>query len=328
MLNEQGSPREADERAARRRPPIDQLLGSAMAVATAIEIGLLDVLRSGPATVEQLAARLDCDGRALERLLAVLRELELTSVESGSHAIRDELLAERDGLAALGLQLSIWSALPRFVRSGRSWLHPDDAEARDDVYPHVVLRLGSAFAAAATDLASRLDPADGEILDVGAGSGVWSLTMAERSTTARVVALDGPSTLRVFRGEAQRRGLSARTDTLAGDYHSVELPRARYARAVLANVLHLERPQRAASLVRRVAGSLAPGGELVVVDCVADPQPRDGLTVAIYAMHLALRVAQSQLYRRVDLERWATESGLSEQRWIGLGNGLFALVAR
>ena len=49
------------------------------------------------------------------------------------------------------------------------------------------------FESAAAELAGKLPGCPERVLDVGAGSGVWSLAMAERHDETCVVALDLPA---------------------------------------------------------------------------------------------------------------------------------------
>src|SRR6185436_6563447 len=100
----------------------------------------------------------------------------------------------------------------------------------------------------------------------GAGSGVWSLTMAARHVSARVTAVDFPAVLDTFLSQAAERGLSPRVATLGGDYHHVPFDTGQWSRVVLANVLHLETVDGARALVAKAARAVERGGEVVVVD--------------------------------------------------------------
>lgn len=299
--------------------PPEVRLGAAAALAWASRSGLLMALLSGPRSEEQLAAHLECDPRALGLVLGVLEADGWTRREGDRH-----VLAAPDEHGAIARELWLWQQLDAFAETGRSLI---DDEARGDVYPAVVSYLAARFAADARALAEALGPA-GAILDVGAGSGVWSLAMAARDERSIVTALDLPRTLEVFRRHAEDAGLGARAEVLAGDFHQVGIPAARFDRVVLANVVHLEARARAEALVARCARAVAPGGQLVVVDAVADPPPELALGVAVYALHLGMRVPGSRVYSRAELEGLSSAAGLTVERWIPLSRGLHALVVR
>jgi ubiquinone/menaquinone biosynthesis C-methylase UbiE len=135
----------------------------------------------------------------------------------------------------------------------------------------------------------KLSPPGERVLDVGAGSGVWSLAMCARSPGTRVTALDLPAVLPGFLDRAERLGLAERIEAIPGDCHSTELHAASVDRIVLANILHLESPAHAAALMARIVPALKRGGELVVIDCLAKEGGARETARAIYALHLAMR---------------------------------------
>ena len=204
-------------------------------------------------------------------------------------------------------------------------------ETREASYADTVSFLGNMFAASARQLAEALPRPPAHILDAGAGSGVWSLAMAERHRQARVTALDFPGVLEAFQKQAGEMGLRERTEMLAGDYHSVQIPQDRFDRIILANVLHLETPERAASLVRRMVAALPAGGELVIVDVIGDGSAEHERARAVYGLHLALRTEQGRAHPLAELRNWAQQAGLVPSQVIRLDaswRGLGALVAQ
>jgi SAM-dependent methyltransferase len=301
--------------------------GAAAAVAWALRAGLFERLLDAPRPLSSLSDALGCDPRALDAVLGVLDAMGLTETAGDRVTLRAEV-ADALAVSPGGRgELAMWGALEDFVTSGRSFM-PKDGASRDGVYAHVVRALERRFAPAAEALAAHVGPARGPILDVGAGSGVWSLSMATRDPEATVTALDGHETCEVFLSRAKERGLGERVETLPGDYHEAPLPAARFARIVLGNVLHLETHDRAASLVRRLRPALRPGGEFVVVDAVRDAADEHALMVAVYRMHLTMRVEGGAVYERADFEGWMREVGLSELAWHALPpGGLWALSA-
>ena len=137
--------------------------------------------------------------------------------------------------------------------------------------------------------------------------------MAERHPDTHVTALDLPEVLAAFRSRAQGLGLAARIDTIAGDFHTAPIPPEQFDRVVVANVLHLESPERAAALLRHLSPGVRPGGELVIVDSLGgDPEAERAR--ATYSLHLALRTAGGYPHARADLERWLREAGLEPDR--------------
>ncbi len=308
-----------------------ELGGVAAAVVAAYQSHLLQALLNGSATPAMYAEELGLDSAATERVLAVLAAVGIADCEQGRYAASADLQHvdawHLGGIDALG---ALWSQVPAFLLHGERLAHMDGPPAqREAAYSPVVSRLAEVFAEAARHLAAELPGNPTQILDVGAGSGIWSLTIAERHPQARVTALDFPTVLQAFRAQAEHMGLADRVETLAGDVHVLDLPRHWFDRIVLANVLHLEPPAQAAALIRRVAASLIDGGDLVLVEMLGDGTLSGERARAIYGLHLALRTRQGKAHILSDLRAWVEQAGLIAGEVIALETprGMGALVA-
>jgi len=275
------------------------------AIRVADRVGLLAALEGGVAgTGPELARRLGLHERATGELL------DLLSVLGFVHS-------ERGRFERTQTKLDPWPRLETYVRSGEVLTCIDETAERGPTYAEVVDVLAERFREPALELAAALDSA-GSVLDVGAGSGVWSLAMASRCQETRVLALDLPAVLPRFSRRAASLGLADRCDVVEGDYFAVSLGERRFDRVVLANVLHLESPERAAMLVRRFAESVAPGGELVVVDCVSRGELGEELARTAYSLHLGMRTSVGGVHAPPCVRRWCSEAGLTETSILSL----------
>lgn len=286
--------------------------GVVQVVRSAEEVGLIGALEV-PGTATELAARLDLDARAVALTLGVLdalghveRDGEVYRVPSGGSASLEEL-----------------PALTAFLRTGGVPDHLDRVERRGAYYADAVTMLGEAMRASAKQLAAALRPAR-RIVDVGAGSAVWSLSMVEASG-GDVVAIDHEAVLPAARRLAGALGLGARLTERAGDYFEVTEPGA--DRVVLAHVLHLESEDDAVRLLRHHARALAPGGEVVIVDVFGGAGFEASLLQAVYQLHLGMRTRRGRAHDLDRLRAWCADAGLPVQRVLPLAHaGLGALV--
>jgi len=294
--------------------------GLVPAVLAAKQCGLLDALDEQPATAEALAARCHVVPRAAALVLDALAAIGICErVEAGYR---------RD----LGPDARWpWSGLPRLLADGGVQSPIDDRARRGQAYAGVVDVLAERFGAPAAFLARRLGPA-GSILDVGCGSGVWTLAMLAESPRGRLVGLDLAEVLPRFLARAAAAGLGDRVEGVVSDY-GVEPPALRgrrFDRVVLANVLHLEDEAEAERLLARWAAAVAPAGSLIVLDCIPDGSARGEVERAFYALHLGLRTARGRVHELAALARWSEAAGLSghevlrDDRWPAIG----AFVAR
>ena len=308
-----------------------ELGGMAAALAAAYQGNLLQALLNGYATPSMYAEELGLDPAATERVLEVLTSLGIADCNQGrygaSAALKDLDTRGPGGVDACG---ALWSQVPAFLLRGERFAHMDGPpDAREAAYSGVVSQLALVFAQGARQLATNIPGNPAHILDVGAGSGIWSLAMAERHAATRVTALDFPTVLQAFRIQAEHMGLADRIGLLPGDFHGVAIPEDRFDRIVLANVLQLESPLQAAALIGRVATTLIRGGDLVIVEMLGDGTPAGERVRAIYALHLALRTRQGKLHPLSDLQAWVEQAGLLPDEVIALDTprGIGALVA-
>lgn len=303
--------------------------GAAAVLASAAGSGLLQALLERPAGADGYAAELGLDPGATALVLDALQALGVAERSDGEYAASQALHLIAD-LNGDGNVAALWSHLPSFLSDGEPLVTMNgNAGERGDAYRDVVARLAVMFAPSAEELAARLDGDPARILDIGAGSGIWSLKMAAGSEAARVTALDLPEVLPNFLTLAGELGLDERVETIAGDYLETELPGG-FDRVVLANVLHLEPEPRARALVARAARALAPGGELVIIDALAGETPEQRQAQALYALHLAMRTRGGRNHPREEVEAWCREAGLEPARLIAMDvppRALAALVA-
>jgi ubiquinone/menaquinone biosynthesis C-methylase UbiE len=308
-----------------------ELGGVAATLVAAYQENLLQALLNGYATPPMYAEELGLDPTATERVLEVLVCLGIADCSQGKYgasaAFKDLDAISPGGVDACG---ALWSQMPAFLLRGERFAHMDGPpDAREAVYSAVVSKLALLFAHGARQLAVALPGQSAHILDVGAGSGIWSLAMAQCHAETRVTALDFPTVLQAFRIQAEHMGLSDRIGMLPGNFHAIEIPEDRFDRIVLANVLHLEHPEQAAALIGRVTTALLPGGDLVIVEMLGDGTPAGERARAIYGLHLALRTRQGKAHILSDLRAWVEQAGLIAGEVIALETprGMGALVA-
>jgi len=105
------------------------------------------------------------------------------------------------------------------------------------------------------------------VLDVGAGSGFFSLLVAERLESGKVICLDASSAmLDHLDRRAKLKGLGARVRTLVSDATSAGIDDGSVDLVISCFVLHeLKEPEAAVAEMRRV---LKPGGRVAIIDFV------------------------------------------------------------
>ncbi len=291
------------------------VLGLAAAVSAAVETGLLGLVAEGSLTAATAAARLGVDPTATARVYEVLVAARLAIREGEAYALAPELAAmHRAFPGGLTLTAMLFASTAQYVRTGvPAWSMDGDVAQRGEAYRSTVAGLAGMFAGASAAFASAFAPRvplGARVVDVGCGSGVWGLSLLERAAGATLTGVDLPPVLEVFRETAGARGLADRIGTVPGDMHEVALPEADVV--ILANVLRLEPPPRAAALLARLAEAVSPGGTLVIVDALAEGTPDRDVARAVYALNLSLRTRGAGVHAPAQVAAWMAEAGLAE----------------
>jgi len=130
-------------------------------------------------------------------------------------------------------------------------------------WPAGVATLGAAEAAMLELTAARAGLADGQrVLDLGCGWGSLTLWAAARFPRSQITAVSHAPSQRAFiEDQARLRGLTNVTVRTA-DVRTLALPPAAFDRVV--SIEMFEHMRNYATLLRRIAGWLAPGGALFV----------------------------------------------------------------
>ncbi|HLL81955.1 MAG TPA: class I SAM-dependent methyltransferase [Longimicrobium sp.] len=317
-----------------QEPDLLSLVGMGQAFVAAYQTGLLEALLVTPGTAAELATRLGLNTRAVEVVLGVLRAGGLVKrtgetyrATAGFSGMAQTIPGGLTGLFRL------MEHTGTFLRTGEPMSRMDAGPAeREASYRALAGGLGRMFARAADALAEQLPLQPATILDVGCGSGVWSLAIAKRVPGARVTGLDFPGVLEEsFAPRAEELGLADRIDKLPGDMHAVALPQAAFDLVIIANVLRLDPADRARSLLLRLGQAVRPGGHLLVVDALAAGTRAAEMARASYALHLALRTAASKPHPPPVVRAWMAEAGVVDLTSVECdmrGGALGALLGR
>jgi predicted O-methyltransferase YrrM len=307
-------------------PVPDAIMGRARAfmesrvLLSALELDLFTAVARGATAGEAAAAR-GTDPPATGRLLNAL-------VTMGLLAKRDEVFspapaaarflvrgAEDDSVDALLHQSSLWrtwSGLTEAVRTG----HPpprQEMAGRGDEWTVAFIAAMHKGAAQRAPLLVRAVGVQGvgRLLDVGGGSGAYSIAFAQASPTLSAVILDLPSVLPIAEGHVAAAGLAGRVTTRAGDLRADDLGSG-FDLVLLSSICHMLGPAENRDLFRRAAAALAPGGRLVVSDFLLAGDRAAPRQAALFSINMLVGTASGDCYTEAEYAAWMREAGFSE----------------
>ena len=151
------------------------------------------------------------------------------------------------------------------------------------------------------------------VLDLGAGSGVWSIALAQASPRVHVRAIDLASVLPVTRRITEKFGVEKQFTMTAGDVLETDLGSG-YRVVILGHILHVIGVERSRALLKRAHAALTPGGTLVIAEILVDADRRGPLGGLIFAVNMLVNNEAGTTYTFEEIAGWLTEAGFADPR--------------
>lgn len=309
--------------------------GSELLTAAVAHFRLFDHLTQTALAPEELRERLKLAPRPFVVLTTALRAMQLlTTDEAGRlgltplarhHLTRDAAFAVSDylGLSAdsPGVQAMIerlTTNLPAghkpqeqgvgfIYREGLSSAMEAEAGAR-----HFTLALAGRAKNVAPHLAEQADLSQSKLLiDVGGGTGIYSIACVRRYPRLRAIVWDRPEVLKIAAEMVAEYGVADRVDLVAGDMFVDAVPAGADA-ILLSNILHDWDVPECQALVSRCAAALPRGGQLLIHDVFLNDALDGPLPIALYSAAL-FSVTEGRAYSAAEYRKWLTSAGLNPE---------------
>lgn len=181
---------------------------------------------------------------------------------------------------------------------------------REATARHLTLALAGRAKNVAPVLAARVPLDDSQLLlDVGGGTGIYSIACLQKNPGLHAIVWDRPEVLKVAAEMANAYGVADRLECRPGDMFRDALPAGADV-ILLSNVLHDWDVPDCRSLVKRCAGTLSTGGRLLIHDVFLNDALDGPLPIALYSAAL-FTLTEGRAYSAAEYRTWMTEAGLS-----------------
>ena len=146
------------------------------------------------------------------------------------------------------------------------------------------------------------------LLDVGGGSGVYSIAVAAAFPATRVTVLEASPVDAIAQRTVAAAGLGGRINILTADMFADPWPEDHDAH-LFSNVLHDWNEADCRRLLARSVAALPEGGRLLIHDMLLDDDKSGPLWAAEYSV-LLTTVTQGRLYSAAEIGDWLADLGL------------------
>ena len=306
---------------------LDQMLRGYMpsrCILTALELDVFTAVADG-ATTEQIGSRINANPRAAGVLLNALVALGLLSKSGADYKNTSESARffaqgskdnHRDGLLHTANIWHRWSTMTDVVRTGTRVLIDRDGT------PNWTRNFIAGMQRNAKDRAPLVVKALGttglrRILDLGGGSGAYSIAFAKASPNIRCEILDIPEVVPLTAEYVSQAGVMAQVTLRAGDMLQDDFGSG-YDIIMLNAICHMFSEEQNRDLFRRARQALAPSGRLVVQDFILNPDKTGPQQAALFSLNMLVNTDAGASYSEVEYTHWMEAAGFTEVRRIDL----------
>lgn len=296
-------------------------------IAAGIKYDVFTILEDGALDAQQLAERTHTSLRGMRMVANALVGLELLSKDAEGKYSNDAVASQfllpskptfMGGLFKhMGQLLPAWMNLNETVKTGKPYWGVNQKDDGKEFFVSFVEDLFPGNYPAAAALAQHLNPPDQgagySVLDLGAGSGVWSVALLQQFSAARATAVDWQEVLEVTRRVTGRLGLEDRYTFSPGDLLEADFGSGHQA-AVLGHILHSEGETRSRDLVKKIYDALAPGGVLAIAEFLPNAERTGPLPALVFAINMLVNTEQGDTYSFEEISEWLTEAGFKDSR--------------
>ena len=308
--------------------------GTELLVAAIAEFKLFDRIGQSLLERETLRALLGLHERPFVVLTTALRAMGLLHVDSegrfGLTALAEEHLRAEGAFfvgdyVGLAVQSSGVQEMIRRLKSnlpagsedkaGAAFIFKEGLESameQEASARFLTLALAGRAKNVAPYLAAKLDLTGvSKLLDVGGGTGIYSIALLQKHATLQAVVYDRPEVLKVAAEMAHEYGVHDRLELMPGDMFTGQLPRDCQA-VLLSNILHDWDVPENIALLKRCAEVLPVGGRLIIHDVFLHDALDGPLPIALYSAAL-FTLTEGRAYSAAEYRSWLEQIGLAPQ---------------
>ena len=299
--------------------PLEQAIRGFMpsrCILTALEFDIFTAVGAG-ATTDQIAAQINASTRGVSMLLNALVSLRLlrktgdryeNTLDSARFFTQESKDNHRNGLLHTANIWHRWSTLTETVRRGsrvpidrdtsqwtKNFISAMQRNASNRA-PYVVKALGTSGIR--------------RILDLGGGSGIYSIAFAKASREVRCDLLDLPEVIPLTGDYVEKAGVTSQVRLLAGDMLRDDLDSG-YDLVMLNAICHMFSEQQNRELFHRIRHALVPGGRIAVQDFILNPDKTGSQHAALFALNMLVGTEAGSTYSEPEYTAWMKSAGFN-----------------
>lgn len=284
---------------------------------TAVRLNIFTELSAKPLTAIELASRINADKRATELLLNALVGMDLLKKEGNMYfntSLSKKFLVE-DSPLYLGFIIrhianmySYWGRLEEAIKNDRPLRSPI---RNPEEMENFILGMHNLAQNIAPILIKNIN-LEGikNLLDLGGGSGTYSIHFCKAYPNLKVTLCDLPNVLPITERVIKSFGMSDCIRLVARDFHKDPLP-SPFDVAWLSNILHGSSPGLCESLIKKVYNILNPKGKIIIQDFILDETKTKPPFASLFALNMLIHTSGGRTYSLSEIKNWLIGAGFT-----------------
>jgi hypothetical protein len=302
-------------------------------LAAAHELDLFSRLSGTPGTTAHvLAEELSIEERPAEMLLTGCAALGLLEKHDGRYvnsALAEEFLVRGKPSYFGGWVRMLderlyagWGRLGEAIRTNHptTWDPATQRSLFDGEDPQLLAVFWDAMHSLSTLTARALGEAIDlsgarRLLDVGGGSAAYDIELCRRYPDLTATVYDLPMVAPIAAGKVGEAGLSARIETVAGDFFAdAALPRGRDT-VLLSMILHDWAPERCREILQKCEAALPSGGEVIIAELLVNDERTGPPSAALMSLNMLVET-EGRNYTPAEYGAWLADLGFRDIRTV------------
>ena len=300
------------------------------------ELDLFTNIEDLGTTGSQVASSLKLNEHACERLLNALVSLGFLIKKDQLYFNTPEsftFLSKKSpdylgGLMHTNHLWNTWSSLTEVVKTGTA-AHRDEINERGDEWL-------SSFITAMHDRAIKQAPQQlakidlagiNSLLDVGGGSGAFSMEFIKRKPEIKATVFDLPNVVPITKSFINKEGFSNSIKTYAGDYTTDELP-GRFDLVFLSAIIHSNSLEANTNLIKKCFSALNKNGKIIIQDWIMNNDRTQPVSGAVFAINMLVGTESGDCFTEQEVTEMLINAGFNNISRIEFESGLSQMIAQ
>jgi len=292
---------------------------------TAAELDIFSLLIKNPMSAKDIADKIQVTLRGITILLNALVPMGLLEKRDEKYYCPAEAVPflSKDSPTSIMPMVMLtvggwkrWSDLTEIVSSGSQKTGPlvfDSSESEQKTFIGAMHTIAYRIA---PGIVAAIKPGKAKkLLDIGGGSGSYTLAFLEASPDMRATLFDLPSVIKIAQMRLADTDLIDRITFVAGDFYKDELP-AGHDLALLSAIIHQNSPEQNIELYRKIYQALQPGGRLVIRDHVMSQDHTQPASGAFFAVNMLVVTFEGSTYTFNEISEGLKAAGFNNIKLI------------